>query len=88
MGSIVNDDGTHSILYVSLNAGIVLIDSVTIVEFFNLANELGGAEDTESVLIRWSEGYRDSDLHGLADAPDGWEAALRREVMRRHRDAE
>lgn len=52
-GIIHHDDGTHTYHYVSLSGGYVRIEHLTIIEVFNLVNELGDAgDDWEPVLVK------------------------------------
>jgi hypothetical protein len=81
-GIIHHDDRTHTYHYFSLTAGYIRIDNLTIIEVFNLVNELDAAEaDWESMLVKWAEGYRDANLNELDAAGDDWESALAKWVL-------
>lgn len=82
-GVVRNDDGTNTYHYFSLTSGYVRIERLSVIEVFNLVNEIDGAADVESVLIKWADGYRDADMYELADCGDDWEMVLAGEILSR-----
>lgn len=81
---IHHDDSTHTYLFFSLDVGFIQIEHLTLVEAFNFTVDVGAAGgDWASVLVKWAEGYRDSDLYGVdVIVGDDWEADLSREILR------
>ncbi|BDB41237.1 hypothetical protein [Mycobacterium kiyosense] len=73
---VKHDDGTCTVHLVSLNAGLLSVDRLSIIEMYNLLREFDECDDGEAVLLKWAQGYRDPDIYELADRGDDGEQVL------------
>ncbi len=81
---IKHDDGTVTLHFASLSAGLLRIERLSNIEMYNLLREYEVCDgDGGPLLLKWAQGFRDSDPHELADCGDDLDDALRGDIASR-----